>query len=149
MIAIWEASLSVGDGAVDGEHRLVMNLLNELDVALTVKAPFTVIDKALEALDRGVTRHFARSATPTPTREHAYIQSRVRQLRLAWSTGQPGGLDRPALMEVGRRWIAHIGRSEKLDRTASHTGLRDHPNRWPTQERRAAMTDDVTTASRL
>jgi len=146
MIAIWEAGLSVGDGAVDDEHRLVVNLLNELDVALTVKAPFTVIDKALEALDRGVTRHFARSAAPIPAREHAYIQSRVRQLRIAWSTGQHDGLNRPALMEVGRRWIAHIGRSETLDRTAAlhHASLCR-----PTQERRAAMTDDVTAASRL
>jgi len=112
MIAIWDASLSVGDGTIDGEHRLVMNLLNELDVALAVGAPFAVIDKALEALDRGVARHFARSAQPVPAAEHAYIQTWVRDLRLAWGGGQRERVNRRALMDLGRRWIAHIGRNE-------------------------------------
>ncbi|MFD2232611.1 bacteriohemerythrin [Phaeospirillum tilakii] len=112
MIAIWDSSLSVGDGILDAEHRLVVDLLNELDVALAVGAPFAVVEMALDALGRAVARHFARSAEPHPPGEHDRILGRVRQLQQAWGLGQRQRLDHRALLELGRRWIAHIGRHE-------------------------------------
>ncbi|MEO0036005.1 MAG: hypothetical protein RLZZ501_2028 [Pseudomonadota bacterium] len=112
MIAIWDGSLSVGDVTLDAEHRLVVDLLNELDVALAVGAPFAVVEMALDALGRTVAGHFARSAGPHPPGEHDRILGRVRQVQQAWLLGQRQRVDRRALLDLGRRWIAHIGRHE-------------------------------------
>jgi hemerythrin len=115
MIAIWDNRLSVGEAAIDAEHRLVLNLLNELDVAFSVKAPAKVVEKAMESLVRAVERHFARdAATYGPVGRHEAYLAKVRRLLDAWRSGDHRAVDRRTLMDLARRWIDHIGRREPL-----------------------------------
>ncbi|OAN46652.1 hypothetical protein A6A04_05955 [Paramagnetospirillum marisnigri] len=113
MIAIWDNRLSVGDAGIDAEHRLVLNLLNELDVVFAVAAPRVVVEKALEALVRAVSRHFARDASADgPVRTHMAYQARVERLLRDWHSGELPVIDRSTLLSLGRGWIDHIGRRE-------------------------------------
>ncbi|TAN80066.1 MAG: hypothetical protein EPN20_00160 [Magnetospirillum sp.] len=118
MIATWDNRLSIGDAAIDSEHRLVLNLLNELDVAFAVTAPAEVVQKALEALVRAVDRHFARNGLtavgPAGHRigEHAALAAKVHRLLEDWRDGTLEGVEHRTLMTLGRRWIDHMGRHE-------------------------------------
>lgn len=119
MIAIWEQRLSTGDKVIDAEHRLVLNLLNELSVALTVNAPAVVVQKALEALVRAIDRHFARdgltavgSVERAPIGEHAALAAKAHRLLADWQSGTVTKLERRSLLSLGQRWIGHMGRHE-------------------------------------
>ena len=119
MIAIWDNRLSTGNTAIDAEHRLVLNLLNELNVAFTVQVPRVVIQKALETLVRAVDRHFARDGLPTvgtgrdsPIRDHAAFSVAVHRLLNDWRDGTLQTIDRRTLVSLGSRWIDHMGRRE-------------------------------------
>lgn len=119
MIAIWDNRLSTGNAAIDAEHRLVLNLLNELHVAFTVNAPAVVVGMALDSLVRAVDRHFARdglsavgSEPDGPIREHAAITATVHRLLADWRSGAIRVIHRRSLMNLASRWIAHMGRHE-------------------------------------
>jgi hypothetical protein len=114
MIAIWENRLSTGNSIIDAEHRQVLNLLNELDVAFAVGAPGVVVERALDTLVRAIERHFARDGLPASRRggDHAAIASTARKLLQDWRDGAIHSIDRRTLLNLGRRWICHIGRRE-------------------------------------
>ena len=129
MIAIWDSRLSTGDAAIDAEHRLVLNLLNELHIAFTVKAPRVVVQKALEALVGAAERHFSRTGPVfgSPANraepgavigEHAAFAATVHHLLADWRAGSLQAIDRRTLMNLGRRWISHMGRHETFTRQA-------------------------------
>lgn len=111
MIAIWDNRLSIGNAAIDGEHRLVLNLLNELEVAFAVTAPAVVVEKALEALVNAVDRHFARneSRAEGPMGRHVAFSAKVHRLLRQWRDGDRQCIDRRVLLDLGRRWIDHMG----------------------------------------
>ncbi|CAA7624526.1 conserved hypothetical protein [Candidatus Terasakiella magnetica] len=111
MIVIWDNRLSVGDVVLDAEHRRVVSLLNELDVALTVNAPAVVVEKALEALTRAIDSHFQRDAETGRVGEHAALAARAHRLLQDWRCGNHV-VDRRSLMTLGQRWVSHIGRRE-------------------------------------
>jgi hemerythrin len=113
MIAIWDNRLAIGDTAIDAEHRLVLDLLNEMHVAFTVRVPKVVVLRALETLARTVDRHFARDSFGTPDiAEHAAFASMVHRLLADWRSGETQEIDRRTLMNLARRWIDHMGRRE-------------------------------------
>ena len=114
MIAIWDERLSTGDAAIDAEHRQVLALLNELDVAFTVTAPSEVVQKALEALVRAIDHHFDRNRSSGGCRigEHAALASKARRLLADWRNGSLQAINRRALMNLGRCWLDHMGRHE-------------------------------------
>ncbi|RAU22877.1 hypothetical protein CU669_05700 [Paramagnetospirillum kuznetsovii] len=125
MIAIWDNRLSVGDAAIDAEHRLVLNLLNELDVAFAVNAPPVVVEKALEALVRAVDRHFARDADEPvgPVGRHLAFATKVARLLDNWRQGDHRAIDRRSLLDLGRRWIDHMGYRESPGVPARSRGM--------------------------
>lgn len=111
MIAIWDNRLSMGDHAIDAEHRLVLNLLNELAVALSVNAPRLVVEKALESMARATDRHFARDGSQRVADHMAFAQT-VHRLLADWRAGRQDVLNRSTLLRLGQRWLAHMGRHE-------------------------------------
>ncbi|MBV5325996.1 MAG: hypothetical protein J0626_12465 [Rhodospirillaceae bacterium] len=117
MIATWDNRLMTGDRAIDAEHRVVLNLLNELHVASTVRAPMVVVQKALESMTGIVDRHFARCG-PSPGGDHTAFAAAVHRLAADWRSGAIRDLDRRTLMNLARRWIDHIGRHEAPGRLA-------------------------------
>lgn len=130
MIAIWDNRLAIGDAAIDAEHRHVLNLLNELDVALSVKAPEVVVEKALETLVKTVERHFARDRRRGlgPPAVHAAFTAKVQRLLADWRAGDHRAVDHRVLLGLGRRWLDHMGRSERRGGTAC-IGIRAVENR--------------------
>lgn len=120
MIAIWDQRLSVGDPVIDSEHRQVIALLNEIDVALSVAAPAQVVDRALDALTRAIDRHFMPENPVEPAGprvgEHAALAAGAHRLLQAWRTGHRDDVDRRALMTLASRWLSHIGRRERQGR---------------------------------
>ncbi|EME70565.1 hypothetical protein H261_07358 [Paramagnetospirillum caucaseum] len=110
MIAIWDTRFSVGNALADAEHRQVISVLNEIDVARTVGAPPEVVEKALETLARTIDAHFARDDTPRS--EHLALSASARRLLDSWRNGAPGALERRVLVNLARRWIDHMGRHE-------------------------------------
>ena len=120
MIAIWDNRLAIGDTAIDAEHRMVLNLLNELHVAFTVRVPKVVVLRALETLTRTVDRHFARDGfRDTGISEHAAFSAMVHRLLADWRSGEIQEIDRRTLMNLANRWIDHMGRRE----TRSHRAM--------------------------
>ncbi|WP_148207269.1 hypothetical protein [Paramagnetospirillum magneticum] len=110
MIAIWDNRYSVGHARVDAEHRQVISLLNEIDVARSVGAPPVVVEMALETLLRTIVAHFARDEVPQG--DHMAIIASARRLLDGWRGGKPEALERRALVNLARRWIGHMGRRE-------------------------------------
>ena len=111
MIAIWDQRLSVGDATLDAEHRQLINLLNEIDVALTVRAPREVIERALVTLADSIERHLLIGGVRSG--EHVALISKARRLLEDWRQGLSLSLDRRVLMNLAQRWIAHMGRAER------------------------------------
>jgi hypothetical protein len=114
MIAIWDHRLAMGNSAIDAEHRLVLNLLNELAVAASVDAPRLVVEKALETLVRITDRHFARDGQVRVPNHVAFAQA-VHRLLDDWRNRRLARLDRRALLRLGQRWLGHMGRHETPD----------------------------------
>lgn len=112
MIAIWDARFSVGNALADAEHRQVISILNEIDVARSVGAPPEVMGKALETLVRAIDAHFAHD--PAPRGDHLAIAASARRLLESWKDGLPNALERRVLVNLARRWINHMGRRESL-----------------------------------
>ena len=112
MIAIWDTRFSVGNALADAEHRQVISILNEIDIARSVGAPPEVVEKALESLVRAVNTHFARDQAPQG--DHAAIAASARRILDSWRNNIPGALDRRVLVNLARRWINHMGRRESF-----------------------------------
>ncbi|WP_096703918.1 hypothetical protein [Magnetospirillum sp. 15-1] len=110
MIAIWDARFSVGNVQADAEHRQVISILNEIDVARSVGAPPEVVEQALETLVRTIVIHFAHDEAPRS--DHMAIIASARRLLDSWRNGTPGALERRVLVNLARRWINHMGRRE-------------------------------------
>jgi hypothetical protein len=110
MIAMWDARFSVGNALADAEHRQVISILNEIDVAMKVGAPPVVVEKALETLARTIDAHFAHDERPRG--DHAAISASAHRLLEAWKAGRHGTLERRVLVNLARRWIDHMGRQE-------------------------------------
>lgn len=120
MIATWDNRLAIGDTAIDAEHRMVLNLLNELHVAFTVRAPRVVVQRALETLSRTVDRHFARDGlTESRYGEHEAFAAMIHRLLADWRDGEIQEIDRRTLMNLAHRWIDHMGRRETPARRPS------------------------------
>jgi hypothetical protein len=110
MIAIWDPRYSVGNALSDAEHRQVISILNEVDVARSVGAPRIVVEKALETLVRTIDGHFARDEDVRG--DHLAIASAARRLLETWRDGSRPALERRVLVNLAKRWIAHIGLRE-------------------------------------
>lgn len=112
MIAIWDSRFSVGNALADAEHRQVISILNEVEVARSVGAPPEVIGMALESLVRTIDAHFARDRSPCG--EHNAIAASAHRIRASWQAGACNTLDRRTLVNLARRWIDHMGRRESV-----------------------------------
>jgi hypothetical protein len=110
MIAIWDPRYSVGNALADAEHRQVISILNEIDVARSVGAPRIVVKMALETLVRTIESHFTRDREPQG--DHLAIASAARRLLDAWHENSHAALERRILVNLAQRWIAHIGRRQ-------------------------------------
>jgi hemerythrin len=134
MIIEWKSSFSSGHPLIDSDHRMVIDLLNELDVALAVVAPPEVITTALRTLERRIDEHFQREelhfhALPQDdaqhhSTEHADLRNRIAVLLDDWQNGSGAQLDRSQLLSLAHWWTAHItGADTRLAAALVQTAL--------------------------
>lgn len=113
MLVNWHEDFELGHAGSDGEHRGVIDLLNELDMCLSVGAPAIVIDRALNILCATVETHFRHEETEWNTvnsahrAEHDELLDRIRQLGADWRAGARI-LDHRTLMALARWWLCHV-----------------------------------------
>jgi len=124
MIAVWHERLSVGDRLIDAEHRRVINLLNEIDVAVRVGAPGAVIEQALRRVVRHIDDHFHADGEHGPP-AHSMIRLHARRLLDDWRAGHTGDINRRRLRRLADSWIGHFGRYESHPKADALYGQRE------------------------
>ena len=121
MIVEWQDCKETGIAAIDSDHRMVIDIVNELEVAVGVKSPAEVMAATLDALTRRVDDHFRREEAEFADfdsrkverhcAEHREISSLAQGLSSAWQIA-PDSLDRTALRLFAGRWLHHIHTSD-------------------------------------
>ncbi|MBC7906235.1 MAG: hypothetical protein H7Y60_05745 [Rhodospirillaceae bacterium] len=111
MLVHWHEDFEVGHAQSDGEHRHVVDLLNELDLCLASGAVAAVVDRALGRLVAAVEMHFRHeeieSIDAVHQAEHDELLGRVLQLHDDWRAGVRM-LDRQILINLARWWLTHV-----------------------------------------
>ncbi len=120
----WTEDMSVGVESLDGDHRLLMNLLNRLDEAVRAGRGAEIIDDVLDAIKDYTEYHFGREEalmaacgypdTDTHGRTHDVLRTQVRILRDRRQQ-QPSASHDRALLAFLKTWLtAHIMGRDKL-----------------------------------
>lgn len=94
----WQESFSVGVGAIDRDHRLILDLVNQLHDAHETAQTRDVVASVLNILCEYVERHFMveevaleRSGYPHLDKhrgEHRHLRQRVEDMRRLYSGGE-------------------------------------------------------------
>ena len=118
MIVQWRDQFAHGRPTIDADHRMVVDMLNELDMAIAVASPPEVVGCALDVLAQRIADHFRREEADLPAcdgaqvharvLDHEEILARVRRLRDEWRQGTRTVLDRGQLQALARWWVGHI-----------------------------------------
>lgn len=117
-LIIWQESYSVGVGAIDRDHRLIIDLVNQLHEAQETAQTRDVVVSVLNILCEYVERHFAveedameRGGYPhvdQHRREHRRLSQRVREMRQLYTEGEYEAVG-PEMMMFLTHWLSsHI-----------------------------------------
>lgn len=133
MIIQWKNEYSCGHSGIDADHRMVIDLLNEMDVAISVLAPPEVITTALQTLDRRVVDHFSREEarfsvlSPEDAHHHSIIhqeiRNRIHTMLEDWESGSGALINHKELKFLADFWVAHITNGDAKLAAA----LNEHP----------------------
>lgn len=108
MIVQWREQFAHGSAAIDTDHRVVIDMINDLDVAIAVASPPEVVARVLDAMAERIADHLRREDGAAAAGGGREILARVCQLRDDWRRGTRTRLDRGQLVALGRRWVSHI-----------------------------------------
>lgn len=112
----WDVTLETGNEAVDGQHRALLAMFNELEATELEHGPDEV-RSVLEGLTEYVSIHFAMEEDLMRTRaypsdaldahvaEHRDLTRRTRDMVLDYRTGDLGSIEE--LTEFLRGWLVH------------------------------------------
>lgn len=125
-ILAWSEACSVGSAMIDSDHRILINLVNQLHDAVETGQSRDVLGSVLNVLTEYVEHHFHReellmTSIGYPDREehcasHRALEARVRDLRDRWLAGDRQVLDDEA-MHFLKRWLTeHILRADQAYR---------------------------------
>lgn len=117
-VLTWSEAYSVGSAMIDSDHRILINLVNQLHDAIETGQSRDVLDNVLSVLAEYVEHHFHREELLMgrigyPAREehmksHRQLEERVRSVRDRWMAGERQVLD-DEVMGFLKRWLAeHI-----------------------------------------
>ncbi|KAF0222747.1 MAG: hemerythrin-like [Rhodospirillaceae bacterium] len=121
-VLTWSETYSVGSAMIDSDHRILINLINQLQDAIETGQSRDVVGSVINVLVEYVEHHFHREeALMTeigyPEREqhiqsHRDLENRVREARQRWMAGERQVLD-DDLMVFLKRWLTdHILRAD-------------------------------------
>lgn len=97
MLLQWQKEFEVGVAPIDNTHRAVVDLLNELDVALTAGSPQAVVDRALDELSQLLAEHL---------HDRQDALARVQRLRRRQDDADDNS--RRDLKILAHWWLAHL-----------------------------------------
>lgn len=114
----WQDSYSVGVGAIDRDHRLIIDLVNQLHDAQETAQSRDVVTSVLNILCEYVERHFAveedamaRGGYPhvdQHRREHHHLNQRVQEMRQLYADGEYAAVGPEMLMFLTHWLSSHI-----------------------------------------
>ena len=121
-ILAWSETYSVGSAMIDSDHRILINLINQLHDAVETGQSRDVLGSVLNVLTEYVEHHFHREELLMghigyPEREahtasHRDLEARVRAVRDRWMAGERQVLD-DEVMAFLKRWLTeHILRAD-------------------------------------
>ena len=114
----WQDSYSVGVGAIDRDHRLIIDLVNQLHDAHETAQSGDVVTSVLNILCEYVEHHFTvedeameRGGYPQVDqhrREHRRLSQRVREMRQLYAEGEYAAIGPEMLMFLTHWLSSHI-----------------------------------------
>jgi len=119
----WNEAFSVGNAMLDSDHRILLNLLNQLHDAIDTGQSREVVGTVINVLAEYAEHHFRReeemmAAAGYPDlaahrEQHQALEARVRELRDRWHAGERRVLDED-VVSVLKKWLTdHILGTDK------------------------------------
>ncbi|MGE4280595.1 MAG: bacteriohemerythrin [Magnetospirillum sp.] len=126
VILAWDEAYSVGSAMIDSDHRILINLVNQLHDAMETGQSRDVLGSVLNVLTEYVEHHFHREELLMerigyPERinhvqNHRELEAKVRAIRDCWLAGDRQVLDDEVLGFL-KRWLSdHILRADRAYR---------------------------------
>ena len=126
-LVAWNEAFSVGNAILDSDHRILINLLNQLHDAVDTGQSRDVVGSVVNVLVEYTEHHFRReealmSAAGYPhlaehQQTHAALEERVRHIRDRWAAGERTVLDEEMLAFL-KKWLTeHILGADKSYRS--------------------------------
>jgi hemerythrin len=110
----WDQELNVGVGLIDNQHKIIIDLINDLGAASAVMADRRVIDTLLDVIENYVFRHFEaeeelfvnHNGSLEHSLEHYELIKEFRKFRLSFRNRSSSGKSTSIFLE---QWfISHI-----------------------------------------
>ncbi|MGE5545632.1 MAG: bacteriohemerythrin [Solirubrobacterales bacterium] len=122
-VLAWIEAFSVGNELLDADHRILIDLVNQLDDAVETGQSRDVVGSVLNVLTEYVQHHFRReeamlAKSGFPERDahatqHRALEQQVRDIRQRWMAGDRTVLQEDVLAFL-RKWLTdHILVSDK------------------------------------
>ncbi len=119
----WSEAYSVGNAMLDSDHRILLNLLNQLHDAIDTGQSRAVVGTVINVLAEYTEHHFRReegmmaaAGYPDLTAhqaQHRALEARVRDLRDRWHGGERQVVDEEVLTML-KKWLTdHILGADK------------------------------------
>ncbi len=112
----WKEAYSVGVAAIDRDHRLLLNLINQLHDAQETAQTHDMVSSVLTVLTEYVQRHFSaeealmeRGGYPhleAHRKEHRRIESRVREMKALYDAGEYAVVESD-MLRFFTQWLAN------------------------------------------
>lgn len=114
----WNEAFSVGSAMIDSDHRILINLLNQLHEAMETGQSREVLGSVVNVLAEYVEHHFQREEAlmerigypdcAEHRNNHRQLTDMVRQIRDRWMKGERQVLDDDVMLFL-KRWLTdHI-----------------------------------------
>ncbi|HLO77753.1 MAG TPA: bacteriohemerythrin [Magnetospirillum sp.] len=122
-VLVWNEAYGVGNAMLDSDHRILINLLNQLHDATETGQSHAVVGTVINVLVEYAEHHFRReeglmAAAGYPDLAahrqcHRQLEAQVRAIRDRWSSGERGALD-DEVMGMLKKWLTdHILGADK------------------------------------
>ncbi|MCR6632632.1 MAG: bacteriohemerythrin [Magnetospirillum sp.] len=122
-VTAWSEAYGVGNAMLDADHRILINVINQLQDAIETGQSREVVATVLNVLAEYTEHHFRReealmAAAAYPELDHHRLahrafEERVRNLRDRWLGSERGALDEEVL-ELLKKWLTeHILGADK------------------------------------
>jgi hemerythrin-like metal-binding protein len=122
-LAAWDETYSVGNALLDADHRIILDLLNQLHDAADTDQSRIVVGSILNVLVEYTEHHFRREEvlmalagyprTDEHVASHRRLEARVGTIRSLWAAGDRQALNEEVLSLLKKWLTGHILEDDK------------------------------------